>query len=287
MLISAVWGLLTDDSKLTARLQATFSTGCTVGETPAPFDGCATIRRRIRRRAVGDASTGTTMTKPTIAAVLAQFLAEQERRLSPKTAAQYRDVVELLQHHLNGYAYLSLDELGAKRFERLQHATGDTPREFCEVFGPEQILPNVSEFLGYFMVRKVMASRALLRAAGTVTKRLAAWLAAQGYADAEAAELAAERGAEAARDLPKADELAMHLQAFAEDHIDSAADDQIEDHFQVTRVEPGRIWLTGLLDGRERGPIQLPEELSRRCQIGWTVSGMIGRVGRRWQLIEA
>ena len=236
---------------------------------------------------VGDAIMGTGMTKPTIAVALAQFLDEQGRRLSPKTAGQYRDVVELLQHHLNGYAYLSLDELDAKRFERLQRATGDVQREFCQVFGPEHILPNVGEFLGYFMVRKVIASRALLRAAGTVTKRLAAWLAEQGYVEAEAAEMATERGAEAARALPKADELADRLQAFAEERGGPDAAEQLEDHFQITRIGPGRIWLTGLLDGRERGPIQLPEDLSRRCQVGWTVSGVIGRIGPRWHLLEA
>jgi hypothetical protein len=42
--------------------------------------------------------------------------------------------------------------------------------------------------LGYFMVRKVIAGPSLLRTAGTVTKKLAAWLAAQGYADAETVE---------------------------------------------------------------------------------------------------
>jgi hypothetical protein len=225
--------------------------------------------------------------RPTIAVVLAQFLDEQEQRLAPKTVAQYRDVVELLQHHLNGYAYLALDELDAKRFERLQDDTGDAQREFCQIFGPEHILPNVGEFLGYFMVRKVMASRALLRAAGTVTKRLAAWLAEQGYVEAAAAELAQERGAEAARELPKADDLATRLQAFADEWADPDAADQIEDHFQITGVEPGKIWLTGLIDGRECGPIQLPEEISRRCQVGWTVSGVIGRIGRRWQFLEA
>ena len=236
---------------------------------------------------MGDARAGTAVKGPTITVVLAQFLAEQEQRLAPKTFAQYRDVVELLQHHLNGYAYLSLEEFDARRFERLQRATGDTEREFCQIFGPEHILPNVGEFLGYFMVRKVVASRALLRAAGTVTKRLAAWLAEQGYADAEDVEVATERGAQAARELPKADAFASHLQAFAEGRANRDAADQIEDQFEITRVEPGRIWLAGLLDGRERGPIQLPEELSRGCQVGWTISGVIGQVGRRWQLIEA
>jgi hypothetical protein len=37
-------------------------------------------------------------------------------------------------------------------------------------------------------------------------------------------------------------------------------------------------------DGPERGR---PEEISRRYQVGWTVSGVIGRIGRRWHLLEA
>ena len=53
---------------------------------------------------MGDASAGTAVQRPTITVTLAQFMAEQEQRLAPKTCAQYRDVVELLQHHLNGYA---------------------------------------------------------------------------------------------------------------------------------------------------------------------------------------
>src|SRR5262249_53766875 len=96
----------------------------------------------------------------------------------------------------------------AKRFDRLYKAPGAAHRDFCEIFGPEYILPNVGEFLGYFMVRKVMAGPALLRAAGTVTKKLAAWLAEQGYADAATVERAKERGAAGARDPPKADALA-------------------------------------------------------------------------------
>src|SRR5438045_475631 len=110
------------------------------------------------------------MESPTIARVLSHFLDEQEQRLSRRTYAQYRDVVELLQHCLNSYAYQSLNELDTKRFERLSNAAGDAHRDFCQIFGPEHILPNVGEFLDYFMVRKVIAGRALLRAAGTVTQ---------------------------------------------------------------------------------------------------------------------
>jgi hypothetical protein len=222
----------------------------------------------------------------TIEIVLEQFLDEQRRRLSARTYAQYRSVVELLQHCLNGYGHQSLSEFDSKRFDRLYQATGDAHREFCQIFGPEHILPNISEFLRYFMIRKVMAGQGLLRAAGTVTKKLAVWLAKQGYAEAGQVNLAVEHGTEAARDLPKASDLAARLAAFAEAQDIGEATAEIDDYFRITRVQPGQIWLRGL-DDCEYGPIRLPAELSRRCQIGWTISGIVGRVEQRWRLIEA
>ena len=93
---------------------------------------------------MSDVSTGRAMSRPTIAVALAQFLAEQEQRLSPKTFAQYRDVVELLQHSLNDYAYSSLDKRDAKRFERLHARQGtrrrssarsSDPSTFCLMWG--------------------------------------------------------------------------------------------------------------------------------------------------------
>lgn len=156
-------------------------------------------------------------TKPTIAEVLAQFLVDQRERLAPRTFVQYEHVVELLKQCLDGYAYQSLDEPDAKLFDRLYNAAGSEHRDFCEIFGPAHILPNVGPFLNYFMVRKVIAGKDLLRAAGTVTKKLAAWLVEKGYARVEEASDAAERGAAATRDLPKARMLASRLRRFADD----------------------------------------------------------------------
>jgi len=53
------------------------------------------------------------------------------------------------------------------------------------------------------MIRKVMAGEELLRAAGTVTKKLARWLGDRQLVDTAAAAVAAERAGDAARDLPK------------------------------------------------------------------------------------
>ena len=222
-----------------------------------------------------------------IAEALSQFLSEQRARLAPKTFANYEYAIELLQHSLNGYACQSLDRAETKLFDRLYNANGDEHREFCEIFGPEHILANVEEFLGYFMVRKVIAGKESLRAVGTATRKLAAWLAEKGYVNTKDAEEAAERGSEAARNLPKAQELASLLHEFAEDQERGDGPNEIEDHFTVTRVELGKIWIEGMLDGREVGPIEVSADISRRCKVRWSISGVVGRVGKQWRIVEA
>lgn len=127
----------------------------------------------------------TDIARPTIAEVLDAFLADQEGRLAPKTFARYRDIVGLLRHSLDGYGPNALDDAEEAVFRRHYNAPGDAHREFCEVLGPAHILPHLGEFLGYFMVRKVVAGAETLRAAGTVTKKLAAWLAVKGYVAAQ------------------------------------------------------------------------------------------------------
>ena len=226
------------------------------------------------------------VTVPTIAAVLKQFLADQRGRLAAKTFANYELAIDLFQHSLNNYAWQTLDKPNAELFDRLYKAQGAEHREFCEIFGPAYILPNVGEFLNYYMIRKVMAGQERLRAAGTVTKNLAAWLAEKGYVTVEAAGRAAERGGRAARELPKADELASLLSEFAEDQERGDGDAEIEDHFTLTRVEPGKLWIARM-SGREIGPIDVPEEISRRCTVGWAISGRVGRFGKTWRLVEA
>lgn len=225
--------------------------------------------------------------KPTIAEVLAQFLAEQEGRFSAATVDRYERVVGLLQSCLDNYAYTSLDRVDTALFDRLYAEKGAAHREFCQVFGPEHILKNIGKFLDYFMVRKVIAGRETLRAAGTVTKKLAKWLAEKGYVETEKAENMAERGREAARDLPAAQDLAFDLDDFAEDQERSSEDGQIEGHFAITRVEGSRIWFEEFLSGIKAGPIEVPEDLGRRCRVGWTMSGVLGRVGKAWRLVEA
>lgn len=223
---------------------------------------------------------------PTIAEVLAAYLADEKARLGAKTYGLYADVIELLQQSLNGYAANSLDKDEYELWEQLFNAEGDRHREFCEIFGPEHILPHMGEFLSYFMVCKVMAGQDLLRTSGTVTKKLSKWLEDKGYATAEEIEDAMERGADAARDLPRAETLGAVLYEFTSSKY-SPEDTDIEDRFEIMRVEPGKVWLEGFDDGRLLGPITLPAQATKLCRIGWTISGSLRETGKKWVLVEA
>ncbi len=231
--------------------------------------------------------------EPNIGRVLEEFIVEQRFRLRPKTLARYEAVLDLLRSHLNGYAYQSLAAPEAALFERCYNAEGAEHREYCDLFGPERIVENLGSFLGYFMIRKVIAGEDLLRAAGTVTKKLSRWLAGKGYVSLDAAGEATETSAAAARDLPRAERAARILRDAADRlGIDVAALDDRDylefDQFTIARVEPGRVWLDVWGDGkvRSRGPIPVPEPATRWLRPGWAISCSLGRVRKSWRILE-
>ncbi|MBC8446459.1 MAG: hypothetical protein H8D78_01795 [Chloroflexi bacterium] len=222
--------------------------------------------------------------QPTISEVLQQFLDDQSRRLEPRTFARYEDVIGLLQHSINGYAYNRLRAEESALFDAL-YGQG---LQFCDVFGPEKILDNIGEFLDYFMVRKVIAGQELLRAAGTVTKKLARWLQEKGYAAAEEAEMAVELGGEAARSLPRAEELANLLYDFAHSQPSEELLERVDDRFTIERVESGKLWLSGWLSPRRGtiGPIAVPREITDLAEEGWAVTLWLGRTPRGWKILD-
>lgn len=231
--------------------------------------------------------------QPNICRVLDEFIDAQHTRLAPRTLARYEAVLELLQSYLNGYAHERLSVAEAARFERAYNAEGEAHREFCDLFGPEKIVASLDNFLGYFMIRKVVAGEDFLRAAGTVTKKLSKWLEERGHVSHEAAGDAMQTSAAAARDLPRAERAARILREAGDrlgvDVARLAAKDYLQfDHFTITRVEPGRLWIEVREDRkmRERGPIPAPEAATRWLRPGWTVSCSLGRVRKVWRLIE-
>ncbi|MHB8512465.1 MAG: hypothetical protein ACYDCC_09810 [Actinomycetota bacterium] len=221
---------------------------------------------------------------PTISETLAGFLAEQEKRLAPSTFHKYQEVIELLKHSLDEYAHQGLSPAERAVWER-RYEKNSAVGSFTNSFGPDKILENVGEFLGYFMVRKVWASKDLLKAAGTVTKKLAAWLLERGYATAEEATNAAGRGADAARDLPRADELGSIFRRLIDESPPERVIEEWEETYPtISRIEPGKIWFA---DGQEVGPVAVPRRASDLAQVGWSVSALLlGRTRTGWRILE-
>lgn len=222
--------------------------------------------------------------KVTIDQALDAFLADQRRRLSARTLRNYDDVVDLLRHCLNRYGPNALDHGDHERWEQAFQA-GDEDA-FCRLFGPEQILENLSEFLGYFMVGKVMASQELLRAAGTVTTKLAGWLYQQGHVSAQERAVAVEQGGRSARDLPRAERLANSL--YAQSRTTPAFDptalsrrDLIEDYLVIEKVEPGKLYFTAGI-----GPLPVSTRASDLAEVGWGVDATLVRLAKTWRVVE-
>jgi hypothetical protein len=224
--------------------------------------------------------------KPTISEVLAEYLRAEKSRLAPKTYARYADVIGLFTHSLNGYAASSLSQFDRARFDKHFDAEGEQHREFCDIFGPDHIIENVGEFLSYFMVSKVIVGADILRASGTVMKKLAKWLVEQEYVKSDDADVAIEQGSDAARDLPAAEKLATLLYDLTAGRREPR-DSDVEGRFSITKVELGRIWLQDEDDGENYGPILLTEKVTKLCRVGWIISGAVRKRGNRCALIEA
>jgi hypothetical protein len=216
-------------------------------------------------------------TKRTIDEVLDEFLREQEGRLSGATYAKYQNIVGLLKAYLERY----WPGHEGREYDRVTKAGGT----YCGTFGPEEIPDAYGGFLDYFMPRKVLCGAGTLRAAGTVTKKLAKWLVEKGYVDE--AEAAVEQARTATKALPSASKALDVLSDFLDEHAPDDYTGEIEDHFWVSRVEGARIWLEPLTAGTKVvGPLPVPKEAAARLQVGWDIGGVVGKTPRGWRLVE-
>ncbi len=212
----------------------------------------------------------------TIAQVFEEFLADQKTRISPKTLQKYENIISLYRHYLESY-WPGHDG----DYDKITKAGGT----YCGTFGPEDATAGYSEFLGYFMPRKVMCGKDTMQAAGTVTKKLAKWLSEKGYV--EDTEYDQERAGEAARDLPNASKLLNLLDAFVEETAPSSQGKVVEGHFLIEKIEPGKLWLETMMDPEKViGPIPVPVEITKLCKTSWDIGGVVAKTSRGWRFVE-
>jgi hypothetical protein len=212
----------------------------------------------------------------TISQVFEEFLADQAARISPNTLSKYEGIIQLYEAYLERYWPGHDGE-----YDKVTK-TGGT---YCGTFAAEEATEGYSEFLGYFMPRKVMCGKGTLQAAGTVTKKLAKWLAEKGYI--KDTTYAQDRARSAAKDLPKAQEVVDLLNDLVEMNDPATGGREIEDHFYIDRIEPGKLWLEPLTDTASViGPILVPQKVTAICEPGWDIGGVVAKGGNGWQFVE-
>ena len=74
--------------------------------------------------------------------------------------------------------------------------------------------------------------------------------------------------------------------AYCDEHASAKHGGEIEDHFYIDRIEPGKLWLNPLTGSSVIGPIPVPMQVTALCEPGSDIGGVVVKVGKGWRLVE-
>ena len=132
---------------------------------------------------------------------------------SKRRARGVGESLELLRHGLDGYGYQYLARADRERWS----AAFDDGDETCfsRMFGAREVARYLDEFLGYFLIRKVLMPEDEVARTIKDVRGFIEWLAAERELTQAAARKALGRIATASADLPAAERLGRLLHEIA------------------------------------------------------------------------
>jgi len=222
----------------------------------------------------------------TIEKVLVNFLREQQIQLKPKTYRGYKDTIEFFKDYLNDYAYEELNEEDSELFDKLYN---EEDKEFCQIFGPDRISScQISEFLGEFMIRKVIVSKEFMKTVSRVMRKFIKWIRGEGYMDEEEYDVSARAVDGLKNDLPNVAGLSDLIYEYAEYAPPMNFTKTVEGYFPVTKIQPGKLWLGDYSKQEGKiGPVFVSNEISSLCKVGWSICLKLGKTQKGWQILES
>jgi hypothetical protein len=220
----------------------------------------------------------------TIKQVFKEFLEEQQVRLKPRTYGGYEDTIYLFEQCLNNYAYQYLDDKESKVFDKLYD---EKNKQFCELFVPDKIGSlEIGEFLDYFMVRKVIGSKELMKTVGRVMRKFVKWMKEKGYMNEGEYDNSAEIVDDLKDELPKVVELSSLIYDYIQDNPPEKFSESVDGYFRVTKIEPRKLWLEDYIGcGGTLGPVSVSLEISSMCKEGWVIYLELGKTSKGWQML--
>lgn len=214
------------------------------------------------------------------------FLKERKESLSKKTYQKYNNVIELFENYLNGYAYKNLEDENYQKFEKMFNQEG---KQYCETFTVQNLSTvEFNEFLSYYMIRKVMGSKSLMKDTGTVLRKFTTWLHENEYLEDKQYEMLYSTINDLKDDLPKLEELSDLLYENGRKNSIYTYDEYKESNYLINRIEEGKLWLEDYMEPEEVvGPVYVTEEISSKAQKDWSVYLVLGRAENNWYIIES
>ncbi len=186
---------------------------------------------------------------------LDQFLTEIGEG-NPNSSSSPRSIIDSLRSCLSSYAHEGLSEFERARFDK----EWSDDRAYCDIFGPRNLDPShINYFLNFFVVRHVAGTKAFLKACGPLMEELAKWLMEKEYWTQDQMVYFQELvGDEPGDDLVACEKFKQAIFAYVASHPvadpnDIPDEDYLEDHFTITKVEPGKL----CLDAFDQGEIAL------------------------------
>ncbi len=77
------------------------------------------------------------------------------------------------------------------------------------------------------------------------------------------------------------------LSAYVDEHPPGRYSKEIEGHFWIKRIEPGKFWLGPFTSSEsEVGSVLVPSKASRMCKTGWDISATVVKTPKGWRLKE-
>ncbi len=226
--------------------------------------------------------------EPSVRDVLERWRDLAPRPRGDRTFTDRDAVADLIASHLDSYAYEHLSKTDRAWWEEAWNADEEAGA-FSRLFGPEWIVEMMDGFLGWFLIRKVSASRDDLVAYPVLCRDLVEWLVAEKLVAPKRAADARARATRAAEELPLAGELGDLLYRSSEElELTEFSDirDWVDQRAEIVRTEPGALWFRSE-DGEEIGAVRVPERAAEIARIGWSLSAAsFGRSAEGWHVLE-
>ena len=88
-------------------------------------------------------------------------------------------------------------------------------------------------------------------------------------------------------EMPVAEEVSDLLCLYALTHPVEDYSETLDDFFIISEIKPGQLWFESFQDGRNIGPVSVPEKISSMCKVGWTICLLIAKTGDKWRILES